>query len=119
MVQLVVCLCADIWICWHDVDRTKEISGVYEITGWLGFTFDGRGDKYSKQKYHWYHFTGTDYDAATEKKTIFKIKGENKDWSEDVDTEQGNADYMMFADLDYEHQEVIDDVKNWYATPRG
>jgi len=94
-------------------DRTKEISDVYEITGWLGFDFKPRGGKYSKQEYHWYHFTGTDYDAESGRKAIFKIKGDNKDWSEDVDTENGNADYMMFADLDYEHQEVIDDVKNW------
>jgi alpha-amylase len=30
-----------------------------------------------------------------------------------VDSEQGNADYMMFADLDYSHPEVQKDVKNW------
>ncbi|KAG9712392.1 putative alpha-amylase, partial [Aureobasidium melanogenum] len=46
-------------------DRDKQISDRKEITAWLGFNFDGRGDKYSKQKYHWYHFGGTDYDAAT------------------------------------------------------
>lgn len=30
-----------------------------------------------------------------------------------MDSEQGNADYMMFADLDYSHPEVQEDVKNW------
>ena len=30
-----------------------------------------------------------------------------------MDNEQGNADYMMFADLDYSHPEVQEDVKNW------
>ena len=30
-----------------------------------------------------------------------------------MDSEQGNADYMMFADLDYSHPEVQKDVKNW------
>jgi alpha-amylase len=66
-----------------------------------------------RQKYHWYHFSGTDWDAANERKAIFQLKGEGKSWSESVDDEDGNADYMMFADLDYSHPEVQEDVKNW------
>lgn len=96
-------------------DRNKVTSGEQEIQAWVGFDFPGRGDKYSKQKYHWYHFSGVDYDAATGKKAIFRIQGENKGWSESVDDEQGNADFMMFADLDYSHEEVENDVKNWGA----
>lgn len=94
-------------------DRNKAISEPHEIEAWLGFEFPGRGDEHSKQKYHHYHFTGTDYDAATGKKGVFKIQGENKGWSQSVDDEGGNADFLMFADLDYSHQEVVDDVKNW------
>ncbi|CAD0087685.1 unnamed protein product [Aureobasidium vineae] len=94
-------------------DREKQISDRKEITAWLGFNFDGRGDKYSKQKYHWYHFGGTDYDAATGKNAIFQIQGEGKGWSESVDDEGGNADFLMFADLDYSHPEVCEDVTNW------
>ena len=30
-----------------------------------------------------------------------------------MDNDKGNADYMMFADLDYSHPEVQEDVKNW------
>ncbi|KAF2683772.1 glycoside hydrolase family 13 protein [Lentithecium fluviatile CBS 122367] len=94
-------------------DRTKEASEPYEIEGWLGFDFPGRGGKYSKMKYHWEHFSGTDYNQANEKKAIYKILGDNKDWSQSVTDEQGNADYMMFADIDYSHPEVQEDVKNW------
>lgn len=94
-------------------DRTKEISEPYEIEGWLGFDFPGRRDKYSDLKYHWYHFSGTDWNQANEKKAIYKILGDNKGWSQSVANEQGNADYMMFADLDYSHPEVQGDVKNW------
>lgn len=36
-----------------DNDRTKNVSDAYEISAWLGFDFPGRGDKYSKLKYHW------------------------------------------------------------------
>ncbi|ORY16480.1 alpha--amylase-like protein [Clohesyomyces aquaticus] len=96
-----------------DNDRTKEISDVYEIEGWLGFDFPGRGDKYSAMKWHWQHFSGTDWDDAKKRKAIYKIIGDNKGWSQSVDQEQGNADYMMFADIDYSHPEVQEDVKNW------
>jgi alpha-amylase len=94
-------------------DRTEETSEPYEIEAWVGFDFPGRGDKYSSQKYRWEHFSGTDYDAKTKKRGIFKIVGENKGWSNSVDNESGNADFLMFADIDYSHPEVQKNVKNW------
>lgn len=90
-----------------------KITSPYEIDAWLGFDFPGRGDNYSTQKYHWYHFSGTDYNAANNKTAIYEIVGDNKNWSLSVDREKGNYDYLMFADLDYAHPEVQDDVKNW------
>jgi alpha-amylase len=97
-------------------DRTKTVSDPYEINAWLGFDFPGRGDKYSEQKYHWYHFSGTDYNADNNKTAIYKILGDKtKGWAQsgDVDSEKGNYDYLMFADLDYSHPEVEADVINW------
>lgn len=97
-------------------DRNKTISDPYQIDAWLGFDFPGRGEKYSKQKYHWFHFSGTDYNAENNKTAIYKILGDKtKGWAEggDVDTEKGNYDYLMFADLDYSHPEVKADVLNW------
>ncbi|ESZ90427.1 glucan 1,4-alpha-maltohexaosidase [Sclerotinia borealis F-4128] len=97
-------------------DRTKTISDPYEIDAWLGFDFPGRGQKFSKQKYHWYHFSGTDYNANNDQTAIYKILGDKtKDWAnaDDVDSEKGNYDYLMFADLDYGHPEVEQDVLNW------
>ena len=35
-------------------DRTKDIGEPYEIEAWVGFDFPGRGDQYSKMKWHWY-----------------------------------------------------------------
>jgi len=64
-------------------------------------------------KYHWEHFSGTDYDAGNDKTGIFRIVGENKWWSKSVDSESGNADFLMFADVDYSHDEVANDVINW------
>ncbi|KAL8377324.1 hypothetical protein RB595_008151 [Gaeumannomyces hyphopodioides] len=97
-------------------DRNKFISDKYEITAWVGFDFPGRKGKYSEQKYHWYHFSGVDFNAANGKKGIYKIMGDqNQGWAEDgdVDSEKGNYDYLMGSDLDYSHPEVEKDVLDW------
>ncbi|KAF3940656.1 Alpha-amylase [Dactylella cylindrospora] len=93
-------------------DRTQVISQPYDIEGWFGFDFPGRGDTYSKLKWHWYHFSGTDFNNENGRKAIYSIVG--KSWSGSVDTtEKGNFDYLMFADVDFSHPEVSEDVKNW------
>ena len=94
-------------------DRTKEIGEIHEITAWLGFDFPGRGDKYSSMKYGWQHFSGTDWDSKNKKRGIFRIVGENKYWSHSVGTESGNADFLMFADVDFSHPDVQKDVTAW------
>ncbi|KAK7997578.1 hypothetical protein PG989_005618 [Apiospora arundinis] len=93
-------------------DRAKDVGEPREIEAWLGFEFTGRGGKYSSHKYHWEHFSGTLYDAGNNKKGIYRILGENKDWSWSVGNKSGNAD-VNFADGDYSHPEVQRDVINW------
>jgi alpha-amylase len=68
---------------------------------------------YSSMKYRWYHFSGVDYDAIHRQTAIYKIVGPNKGWAKDVSTENGNYDYLMFANLDYSNAEVRQDVFNW------
>lgn len=80
----------------HEVDqedRTKAVSDVYEIHAWVGYDFPGRKGKYSDMRYHWYHFSGVDFNAANNKNAIYKITGDKtKDWADagDVDGEKGN-----------------------------
>ena len=88
-------------------DRNKTISDPYEIEGWTKFIFAGRNNKYSDFKWHWYHFNGTDYNNINKKNAIYKILGEGKEWDKGVDDENGNYDYLMFANIDYDHPEVI------------
>ena len=94
-------------------NRNEEISEPKEIEGWTKFTFPGRNKKYSE--FEWNHalFSGVDYDNLTGKTAIYKIAGENKGWAENVDSELGNYDYLMNADVDYSHPEVRNEIINW------
>jgi alpha-amylase len=62
---------------------------IIDISCWTKFTFPGRGDKYSAMKWNWAHFTGVDWDEKGKKKAIFKLEGEGKHFSENVDSEKG------------------------------
>ncbi|KAF8917380.1 putative alpha-amylase [Mucidula mucida] len=94
-------------------DREKEISGLYDIKGWTGLTFPGRKDKYSKFKWNFNHFTGVDYNDKNGKTAIYRIQGDGKNWAQGVDDENNNYDYLMGADIDYNHPEAREDVLNW------
>jgi alpha-amylase len=94
-------------------DRTKAVTEPYDIEGWTRFTFPGRGDTYSPFKWSWEHFNGTDYNQENHKNAIYLILGENKKWSVGVAREFGNYDYLMFANIDYGHPDVQEEVKRW------
>lgn len=94
-------------------DRNHELSEAYEMEGWTGFTFPGRGDKYSGFRWHWYHFSGVDYDAGRGEAGVFKVLGEGKEWCTSVDHEKGNYDYLMFANIDYRHPDVVQEMLHW------
>ncbi|KAK2747775.1 hypothetical protein FQN57_001805 [Myotisia sp. PD_48] len=94
-------------------DRYRNLGDPKEIQAWVGFDFPDRENKYSSMKYHWQHFTGVNYDASTQKEGIFKLTDNGKNWAPDVSEENGNYDYLMFADVDYTNEEVKNDVKAW------
>lgn len=94
-------------------DRNREVSEPFEIEGWTGFNFPGRGDKYSDFKWNFNHFNGVDYDNIRGVSAIYRIIGENKGWNLGVSSEKGNFDYLMFSDLDLAHPDVKDELKKW------
>lgn len=94
-------------------DRKTQVSEPYEIEGWVRFDFNGRNNKYSGFKWRWEHFNGADFDNKSGKKAIFRILGENKNWSEGVSLEFGNYDYLMFANVDYMHPDVQKETLDW------
>ncbi|MDE5903075.1 MAG: alpha-amylase, partial [Muribaculaceae bacterium] len=84
-----------------------------EIEAYTSFTFPGRGDTYSPFKWHWYHFSGVDYDNLTGDTDIFRILGDGKGWSQGVDKENGNYDFLMGNDVDVNNPEVADHLIGW------
>ncbi|MGO2696727.1 alpha-amylase [Bavariicoccus seileri] len=98
-------------------NRQKTLGDPHQITAWTKFTFPGRHDQYSPFKWNFHHFSGVDFDAETGHKGIYMIQNDQSGWTanEDVDTENGNYDYLMFADIKYQNQEVVDETKKWVA----
>jgi len=95
-------------------DRNQEYGGDVWIQAWTDFEFPGRGSTYSPFKWHWYHFDGVDWaQNLQESGTIYKFRGTGKAWDWEVDSENGNYDYLMFADLDMDHAEVRSELKSW------
>ncbi len=93
--------------------RDQPVAGPVEIEGWTGFDFPGRGGRYPDFAWHWYHFTGVDCDKKSGRNAIFRILGDGKHWAEGVDSEKGNYDYLMFADIDHSHPEVKAELNRW------
>jgi alpha-amylase len=94
-------------------NRTEDVSKPFDIEGWTKFTFPGRGDRYSAFKWNYEHFNGTDYDARENRTGCYRIIGTNKKWNEYVDEEFGNYDYLMFANIDYNHSVVKAEMIKW------
>lgn len=95
------------------MDRRTVISEPFTIEAWTRFIFPGRGDRYSGFKWNWEHFSATDFDQRTGETAIYKIVGGNKDFAQAVDREFGNYDYLMYANIDYNHPDVVDETIRW------
>ncbi len=103
---------------WVDAEKVAWDNRNYvledkRIEAWVDFDFDGRNNKYSDFKWTWHHFDGVDWDDAGKEKAIFRFKGAGKGWDWEVDTENNNYDYLMYADLDLDHPEVKQELKDW------
>jgi len=94
-------------------NREETISAPFDIEGWTRFTYPGRQGKYSSFQWTFSHFTGVNYDQKSGETGVFLILGDNKGFSDQVSGEQGNSDYLMFADVDYRNPDVIDETMRW------
>lgn len=94
-------------------NRNRVKGRPVKIEAFTGYSFKGRGGKYSAFKWHWYDFSGTGFDRRRGKESIFKIVGPGKGWSPNVDKENGNYDYLLGNDIDLRRRDVADELVNW------
>lgn len=95
-------------------NRNEYISDPYQIQAYTKFTYPGRAGKYSEFVWDYRCFTGVDFDDAKGEEGIFSIQNEGGEgWQDVLDTENGNFDYLMFADIDFRNPEVREELKRW------
>lgn len=82
-----------------------------KISAWTKYNFTSRNNKYSDFKWNYKHFNGTDWDESGRKNGIFRFSG--KHWDQNVDKENGNYDYLMGADVDFNNPDVVEELKKW------
>ncbi len=58
-------------------------------------------------------FPGRVFDDAQKRSGVFQIQGEGKAWSEGVDSENGNYDFLLCNDIDLDHPEVVSELNRW------
>lgn len=93
-------------------DNRNHILGETEtITTWTRFEFPGREGHLNK--FTWDHtcFKGIDHDAKSERTGVWLFEG--KQWDLDVNSENGNFDYLMGADVDVHDPRVYRQLVAW------
>lgn len=83
----------------------------HDVQVWTQYDFEGRDGKYSDFKWDASNFTSTDYDQNTGSNEIIQFKG--KSWNDNVSKEQGNFDFIMGNDVDFNNDEVKKELYDW------
>ncbi len=94
-------------------DRLRPSGEPREIQAYTRFRFPGRAGRHSAFEWRARHFDAVDYDHARpdERGTVYLLDG--KRFDDEVALEKGNFSYLMGADLDFQSQEVRDEVTAW------
>jgi alpha-amylase len=94
-------------------DRLRPKGEMREIEAYTHFHFPGRRGEYSSFQWRARHFDAVDYDHRNphERNTIYLLEG--KQFDDYVALENGNFSYLMGVDLDFQSQEVQDEVIAW------
>jgi alpha-amylase len=94
-------------------NRSSPRGGQTEIEAYTRFAFPGRKGKHSAFEWHWRHFDAVDHDARHPGDTsmIYLLAG--KTFDDYVSLEYGNYDYLMGCDLDFQNEEVRQELSAW------
>lgn len=96
-------------------DRTQIEPDAFEADVPTRFTFPGRAGTHSAFVWDAQCFSGVDRIANPDEDGVFRIVNDYGDgqWSEEVDAELGNFDYLMGADVEFRNRAVVDELKTW------
>ena len=95
-------------------DRNNVISEPFEIEAFTKFIFPGRNKKYSEFIWDYMCFTGVDCAADSDQKGIFRIiNGYGDGWQKMIDGEMGDYDYLMFDDINFRNENVLNELSYW------
>ncbi|MBD2626206.1 alpha-amylase [Trichormus variabilis] len=95
-----------------DHNRLHPKGEPQDIKAYTHYTFPGRQGKHSDFQWHWWHFDAVDYDDnSQEQNTIYLFDG--KKFDDYVALEKGNFAYLMGCDVDFQSQEVREEITRW------
>jgi alpha-amylase len=94
-------------------NRLQPKGGLQDIKSYTNFHFLGRQGKHSQFEWHWWHFDAIDYNEYNkdDRGTVYLLEG--KQFDDYVALEKGNFSYLMGCDLDFQNQEVRDEITRW------
>ena len=94
-------------------DRLNPRGPLQDIKSYTRFHFPGRAGRYSSFEWGFRHFDAVDYDALEPdvKDTVYLFEG--KSFDDQVALEIGNLAFLMGCDLDFQSQEVQQEVIAW------
>jgi alpha-amylase len=93
-------------------NRNYHLGDAEKILIWTKFTFPGRGEKYSRLKWQWWHFDSVNHNMHKPgDSTIYCFK--NKRFETQVDPRHGNYDFLMACDIDSNSPEVCTELDRW------
>ncbi len=96
-------------------NRNHVLGEEIEIEAWTKFLFKERAGRYSKFQWNWEHFSGVDFAKnRDERGSIYRLsRSGHTGWGWEVDRENGNYDYLMFNDVDFQNPEVRKHLLQW------
>lgn len=96
-------------------DRTQIEDEAFPARAYTRFTFPGRQGQYSKFIWDGKCFSGVDVIQEPDENGIFRLVNEYGDgeWNEEVDSENGNFDFLMGADVEFRNKAVYEELKYW------
>ncbi|BDH45365.1 alpha-amylase [Salmonella enterica subsp. enterica serovar Choleraesuis] len=99
----------------NEEDRNQIDEEVINCEGWTRYTFPARAGQYSQFVWDFRCFSGIDHIENPDEDGIFKIINDYtaEGWSEQVDDENGNFDYLMGSNIDFRNLAVAEELKYW------